>query len=90
MDFRLHNNRLGGYRFDAELGRGIAMNDDFEFFNERLFYNSETGIFYWKNTELVSWVVIVVERELGIYLMLRLLLWKQLNLHESLSRHCDR
>jgi hypothetical protein len=25
--FRLHNNRLGGYRFDAELGRGITMND---------------------------------------------------------------
>ena len=41
----------------AELGRGIAMNDDFKFFNERLFYDSETGIFYWKNTELVSWVV---------------------------------
>mgnify|MGYP003436841256 FL=1 len=42
---------------NAELGRGIAMNSVFEFFNERLFYNSETGIFYWKNTELVSWVV---------------------------------
>ena len=45
---------MGGYRFDAELGRGITMNDDFEFFNERLFYDENTGVFYWKNTELVG------------------------------------
>ena len=44
---------MGGYRFDAELGRGMAMNDDFEFFNERLFYNEKTGIFYWRETELI-------------------------------------
>ena len=39
---------------DAELDRGIAMNDDFKFFNERLFYDAQTGFLYWRNTELVK------------------------------------
>lgn len=38
----------------AELGRGMAMNDDFEFFNERLFYNENTGELHWRNTDLVG------------------------------------
>lgn len=29
------------------------MNDDFKFFNERLFYDEKTGIFYWRETELI-------------------------------------
>ena len=45
---------MGGYRFDAELGRGIAMDDDFEFFNERLFYNEKTGELHWRNIEIVG------------------------------------
>ena len=38
----------------AELGRGITMNDDFEFFNERLFYDEKTGIFYWRDVDIVG------------------------------------
>ncbi len=39
---------------NAELGRGMAMNDDFKFFNERLLYENETGFLFWKKTDLIA------------------------------------